>query len=61
MHVTIIISFFVLCLCSVIGHTQLKKLAVTLGWQVQDDLWVVQTDLVLVYDQSARVITSLHV
>ena len=61
MHVTIIISFFVLCLCSVIGHTQLEKLAVTLGWQVQDDLWVAQTDLVLVYDQSARVITSLYV
>jgi len=59
MYVTIIISFFVLCLCSVLGHTQLEKLAVTLGWQVQDDLCVRQTELVLVYDQSARVITCL--
>jgi len=61
MYVTIIISFFVLCSCSVLGHTQLEKLFVKLGWQMQDELWVAQTDLVLVYDQSARVITSLHV
>jgi len=45
----------------VLGRTQLEKLAVTLGWQVQDDLWVRQTELVLVYEQNARVITSLHV
>jgi len=60
MYVTIIISFFVLCSCCVLGHTQLEKLFVKLGWQMQDDLWVAQTDLILVYDQSARVITSLH-